>query len=327
MVLPVVNAFALDAVPLNVPVIVPVEKSPLLSLLTIVLGVLTDVAESTFDATVVIVDELTPPTLFTVGASAEPPKSLANCNLPFTDAVASGVIDPVTCAATNAVVAICVELVPGAAVTAVGVPVSAGLVDNTTDPVPVDVLVPVPPLVIANGVVNVNVPDDIAVAVIVPASKLPLPSLLTIVFTVFDEVAESTFDATVVIVDELTPPTLFIVAAPVTSAVPLNAPLVYVTSPVVDIVLPVVNPLAVPLNVPVKLVDVTELSPVTLVYVPPKLMDVDPSVMALLASCPLVMPAVADKLADVIPVADIVPPDIEIPEPSVNAPCLALKAA
>lgn len=30
-------------------------------------------------------------------------------------------------------------------------------------------------------------------------------------------------------------------------------------------VLPVVNPLAVPLNVPVKLVDVTELSPVTLV--------------------------------------------------------------
>jgi len=92
-------------------------------------------------------------------------------------------------------------------------------------------------------------------------------------------------------------------------------------------VLPVVNPLAVPLKVPVKLVDVTELSPVTLVYVPPRLMDVDPSVMALLASCPLVIPAVADKLADVIPVADIVPPDIDIPEPSVNAPCLALKAA
>ncbi|MFN6388498.1 MAG: hypothetical protein ACK4X2_09250, partial [Bacteroidota bacterium] len=176
-------------------------------------------------------DELTPPTLFTVGASAEPPKSLANCNLPFTNAVASGVIEPVTCAATKAVVAICVELVPGAAVTAVGVPVSAGLVDNTNDPVPVEVFVPVPPLVIANGVVNVNVPDDIAVAVIVPASKLPLPSLLTIVFAVLDEVAESTFDATVVIVDELTPPTVLIVAAAVTSAVPLNVGLVYVTSP------------------------------------------------------------------------------------------------
>ena len=78
MVLPVVKALALDAVPLSVPVIVPVEKPPLLSLLTIVLGVLVYVAELTDDATVVIVDELTPPTLFTVGASAEPPKSLVN---------------------------------------------------------------------------------------------------------------------------------------------------------------------------------------------------------------------------------------------------------
>ena len=47
-------------------------------------------------------------------------------------------------------------------------------------------------------------------------------------------------------------------------AVPSKLP-VDVTSPVVSIVLGVVNPLAVPLNVPVKLVDVTELNPVTLV--------------------------------------------------------------
>ena len=106
MVLPLVNALALDAVPLNVPVMVPVEKPPLLSLLTIVFEVLSDVAESTDDATVVIVDDKTPPTLFTVGASAEPPKSLANFNLPFVTASASGVIVPVTCAATKAVVAI-----------------------------------------------------------------------------------------------------------------------------------------------------------------------------------------------------------------------------
>ena len=94
-------------------------------------------------------------------------------------------------------------------------------------------------------------------------------------------------------------------------------------------VLPVVNPLAVPLKVPVKLVDVTELSPVTFVNVPPKLIDVDPSVIALLASCPLVIPAVLDKLLVVIPVADIVPPDIDIPEPApaVNAPCLPLNAS
>ena len=95
-------------------------------------------------------------------------------------------------------------------------------------------------------------------------------------------------------------------------------------------VLPVVNALAldaVPLKVPVKFVDVTELNPVTLVYVPPKLIAVDPHVTLLLASCPLVIPAVLDKLLVVIPVADIVPPDIDIPEPSVNAPCFALKVA
>jgi len=335
---------ALDAVPLKVPVMVPVEKLPLPSLLTIVFAVLFDVAEFTDDATVVIVDELTPPTLFTTGKSAVPPKSFANFNLPFVVASASGVTLPSTCALTKAVVAICVELLEASAVTAVGVPVKAGLVDNTTDPVPVELLVPVPPLAILSGVVKLNevaviVPvfneveemfpvDTTDVAVIVPAAKLPLPSLLTIVFDVLLDVAEFTDDATVVIVDELTPPTLFTVAAAVTFPVPLNAGLVYVTSPVVDIVLPVVNAFAldaVPLKVPVKFVDVTELSPVTFVNVPPKLIVVDPRVIALLASCVLSIPAVADKLPDVMPVADIVPPDIDIPEPAVSAPCFPLK--
>ena len=54
MVLPVVNAFALDAVPLKVPVIVPVEKPPLPSRLTIVFDVFDDVAEFTDEAIVVI---------------------------------------------------------------------------------------------------------------------------------------------------------------------------------------------------------------------------------------------------------------------------------
>ena len=60
---------ALDAVPLKVPVIVPVEKPPLPSLLTIGLGVLVDVAEFTEDAIEVIVEDETPPTLFTVAAA------------------------------------------------------------------------------------------------------------------------------------------------------------------------------------------------------------------------------------------------------------------
>ena len=246
-------------------VIAPAAKAPLTSRLTIVFAVFDEVAEFTDDATVVIVDELTPPTLFTIGNSAEPPKSFVNCKIPFTVDVASGAPEPPTNAETKAVVAICVELVPGAAVMAVGVPVNAGLEDNTSIPVPVELLVPVPPLNTLNGVVKLNVPDDKAVAVIAPTTKSPAPSLFTIVFAKLDDVAEFTAEATVVIVDDETPPTLFTEAAPVTSAVPLNTALVYAISPVVDIVLPVVNPLAVPLNVPVKLVDVTELSPVTLV--------------------------------------------------------------
>ena len=201
--------------------------------------ILSDVAEFTDDATVVIVDDNTPPTLFTVGKSAVPPRSFANLNLPFVTASASRVIEPPTFAATKAVVAICVELLDGSAVIAVGVPVKAGLVDNTTDPVPVAVYVPVPPLVMANGVVKLKVPDDIAVVVIVPAAKLPAPSLLTIVFDVLSDVAELTDDATVVIVDESTPPTLFTIGS---SAVPPKSfanfiiPFALVVASVADIV-------------------------------------------------------------------------------------------
>ena len=103
-------------------------------------------------------------------------------------------------------------------------PVKEGLADNTTDPVPVAVFVPVPPLAILNGVVNVNVPEDIAVAVIVPAAKLPEPSLLTIMFTVLDAVAAFTAEATVEIVDDETPPTLLVVVVNVPVPLPLTSP-------------------------------------------------------------------------------------------------------
>ena len=52
-----------------------------------------------------IVDELTPPTLFTVGKSAVPPKSFDNFNFPLSVVVASGVDELVILAATKAVVA------------------------------------------------------------------------------------------------------------------------------------------------------------------------------------------------------------------------------
>ena len=74
--------------------------------MAVVLLVILAVFEVINVGNVVIVDELNPPTLFTVGKSAVPPKSFANCNLPFTVAVASGVAAPVILEATKAVVAI-----------------------------------------------------------------------------------------------------------------------------------------------------------------------------------------------------------------------------
>ena len=71
----------------------------------------------------------------------------------------------VTAAAVNAVVAICVVLVPLAAVGAAGVPVSVGLALNTTLPEPVEVVTPVPPfataMVVAFQVPEVSVPTPV----------------------------------------------------------------------------------------------------------------------------------------------------------------------
>ena len=87
--------------------------------------------------------------------------------------------------------------------------------------------------------------------------------------------------------------------------------------------------LALPVKAPVNPVEVTEVNPAIVVLVLPKLILVEPNVIALFANCPLVIPAVLDRLLVVIPVADIVPPDMLIPEPApaVNAPCLVLNTS
>ena len=68
--------------------------------------------------------------------------------------------------------------------------------------------------------------------------------------------------------------------------------------------------------------DVPFVKPVTVVTVPPKTKSVVPIVVLLFASCALVIPAVVDKLADVIPVvATVIPPEvfvIVIPAPGVK---------
>ena len=81
---------AVVALPAKFAVIVPALKLPLASLFTIVFAVFDDVAEFTDDATAVIVDEFTPPTEFTVGDVAVPPKFPANCIKPFVVVDASG---------------------------------------------------------------------------------------------------------------------------------------------------------------------------------------------------------------------------------------------
>ena len=99
-----------------------------------VFAVILTVLDATLVGKILIVDEVTPPTVFTVGKSAVPPKSFVNLILPFTLAVASGVAvaaipeatPELNAACTNSVVAICVVFVPSAAVGATGVPVNVG---------------------------------------------------------------------------------------------------------------------------------------------------------------------------------------------------------
>ena len=73
-------------------------------------------------------------------------------------------------AMTNAVVASCVVLVPAVAVGAVGVPVKTGDADKTTDPVPVDVVTPVPPFATANAA-----PDQFELLMLDSVANEPRP--------------------------------------------------------------------------------------------------------------------------------------------------------
>ena len=95
----------------------------------------------------------------------------------------------VTAVATNAVVAICVVLVPFEAVGAAGMPVKVGDSDNTEFTVPVDVATPVPPF--ATG----KVPVTLVVRSMFPASL----ALVTEASAIFDEVILASSILTVVI--------------------------------------------------------------------------------------------------------------------------------
>ena len=111
--------------PVNDAVTFPALKLPLASLLTKVLTVLLDVDALIVVLIVPIVEELTPPTLFTVGKSAVPPISFANLMIPFAVVVASVAALEIL-ERTKAAVAISVLFAASAGVGAVGLPVNEG---------------------------------------------------------------------------------------------------------------------------------------------------------------------------------------------------------
>ena len=80
---------------------------------------------------------------------------------------------PLICVSTNAVVANCVVLVLSAAVGANGTPVNVGLALNTTLPVPVLAVTPVPPLATARVPARVIAPTvaEDGVKPVVPVLK------------------------------------------------------------------------------------------------------------------------------------------------------------
>jgi hypothetical protein len=197
--------------------------------IAIVLLVILKVFEVINVGNVVIVDESTPPTLFTVGKSAVPPKSFANFNIPFTLAEASGAVELVILAATNAVVANWVEIVPVAAVGAVGVPVNDG-----------------DAMVARNNIsaMFVVILAVLALMAFVLLVMLAVLALMAFVLLVILKVLEAIRVGNVVIVDEFTPPTLFTVgksAVPPKSFANFSIPLSVIVALVADIVPPEID--------------------------------------------------------------------------------------
>lgn len=85
--------FAFNAILLMLVVILAVLEVTLVSNAAILLAfeVILEVLDEIIVGNVLIVEELIPPTVFTVGKSAVPPRSFVNFILPFKLEVASGV--------------------------------------------------------------------------------------------------------------------------------------------------------------------------------------------------------------------------------------------
>ena len=169
--------------PIKPAVIFPAIKFPLASLLTIVFGVFASVAALANNSAARMFAAVEPPTVFTVGDVAIPPKSPANWTLPFTVVEASGVAALVV-AVTKAVVATCVVLVPAAAVGAIGTPVklTSTMVLLVIDSVPAKVaMVPVVGNVISVAAVLLKIVLKLPAVVKLFAVKILPPSVMVLI--------------------------------------------------------------------------------------------------------------------------------------------------
>ena len=176
--------------PVNAAVTVPALKFPLPSLLTNVFAVLFKVAALIVVLIVPIVEELTPPTVFTVGKSAVPPKSFANLMIPFAVVVAS-VAALVILERTNSAVATSVLLASAAGVGAVGLPVKEG------DEIVGDTIV---------LFVKVSVPANVAIVPVVGKVIFVKPVLVKVVLklpAVVKSLAVKIFPPSVIVLPEL----------------------------------------------------------------------------------------------------------------------------
>jgi hypothetical protein len=172
IVFAVANFVLVLALPAKVAVIIPVLKLPFSSLLTIVLGVLVEVAEAIALAILLIVDELTPPILFEELEILE---------------------------TTNAAVATSVPLAASVGVGAVTVPVNEGdeIVGDTIvdDTIVLDV--------------NVSVPDKVASVPSVGKVTFVTPVLVKVVLkvpAVVNALAVVIFPPKVIVLPVLTTP-------------------------------------------------------------------------------------------------------------------------
>ena len=208
-------------------------------------------------------------------SSLTAPNKLAEVKVPNEVALPDEVTAPVKlalvefAAATKAVVASCVVLVPGVAVGASGVPVSVGEALITTFPVPVNELETTFLLASVNkawdavalestgAAVRVVTPVTVSVP---PREVLPVKVLLPA--TVWAVVKSAKF----------------CVAEPVP---PLAMATIPVTLAAVPETLPVTLPETLPVNVPVNPVEVTDVNPASVVDEFPKLIAVDPIVRLL----------------------------------------------